>query len=154
MTDKSIVEIVEPNELMTKIADDSLFEMRQLFPTRTIELVGAMAVPMSGRREIDIMITSPDVLGDSEVINKTNHSAGPTIDRISYFRKFVDDIEVDVQIVPEDHAMVDIHRGMIEKLKSDSELREKYSKFKHGLAGLPFDEYKVRKSAWVKENLL
>ena len=150
----SPVKITEPNKLMIDVANNFLSEIQKLFPDRTVELIGAMAVPMSGREEIDIMIISPDVLNDSRVMNKTNYSAGPTIDRISYFRQFVDDTEIGIQIVPENHAMIAIHRDIIEKLKSSPELKEKYSKFKYGLTGLVPDEYKTKKNTWIKTNLL
>ena len=151
---KNFVKIVEPNEQTAGIAKDTLADIQKLFPSRVVEHVGALAVPMSGRKEIDIMIISPDVLSDSIIMSQTNYSAGPTIDEISYFRQFIDDTEIGVQIVPENHSMIDIHRRIIDKLKNNPELKARYSKFKYSLNDLNSDEYKLKKNIWIKENLL
>lgn len=154
MTNKTSVKIVDPDELMIKVATDSLSEIQKLFPTRIVEHVGASAVPIVGRKEIDIMMVSPNVPEDSKVMESTDYSAGPNVDGVSYFRKLVDDIEIGVQLVPENHAIIKIHRGIIEKLRSNPILKEEYSRFKYSLDGLTPDEYKSMKSAWIKKNLL
>ena len=154
MNNENLVKIIEPSNLIEKITNESVSNIKTLLPERIVEHVGAMAIPMTGREEIDIMIISPNPQGDSAVLNDAGYSVGPTQDGISYLKKFVDDIEIGIQIIPENHPMIDIHRKIIEKLKSNHELREKYSEFKRSLNGLTLDEYKSKKSKWIKENLL
>ena len=148
------VKIIEPDEQIFKIVKDSIYEIKKLFPSRVVEHIGALAVPMCGRKEIDIMVISPNVSSDSITMNQTNYSAGPNIDGISYFRKFINNTEIGIQIVPENHPIIDIHRRIIKKLKNNPELKKRYSKFKYSLNSLTPDEYKSRKGAWIKENLL
>ena len=148
------VKIIEPDEQIFKIVKDSIYEIKKLFPSRVVEHIGALAVPMCGRKEIDVMIISPNVSSDSITMNQTNYSAGPNIDGISYFRKFINNTEIGIQIVPENHSVIAVHRNIIKKLKNNPELKKRYSKFKYSLNNLTPDEYKSRKGAWIKENLL
>lgn len=154
MKNQNQVKIVKPSARIEKIANESVLSIKILLPKRIVERVGAIAIPMTGREEIDIMIISHNIQEDSAILNDAGYSVGPTQDGISYLKKFVNDIEIGIQIIPENHPMIDIHRKIIEKLKSNSYLKEKYSKFKHSLNGLTFTEYKSKKSIWIKENLL
>jgi len=50
--------------------------------------------------------------------------------------------------------MIGIHRNLIDKLRSDEELKKKYEEFKHTLSGLSREEYKKQKSEWLEKNIL
>lgn len=154
MENENQVKIVESSDLIEKITNQVISNIKILLPERIMEHIGAMAVPMSGREEIDIMVISPNIQGDSAILNNANYSIGPTQNGISYLKKFIDGIEIGIQIIPENHLMIAIHRSIIEKLKGSPELKERYSKFKYSLVGLTPDEYKTKKSMWIKENLL
>jgi GrpB-like predicted nucleotidyltransferase (UPF0157 family) len=151
---KNQVKIIEPSDVIEKIADESVFNIKTLLPERMVEHVGAMAIPMAGREEIDIMVISPNIQEDSVILNDAGYDVGPIQNEISYFKKFVDGIEIGIQIASENHPMIDIHRNIIKKLKNNPDLKKKYSKFKHNLNGLTLNEYKLKKNIWIKENLL
>jgi GrpB-like predicted nucleotidyltransferase (UPF0157 family) len=149
-----IEKIIEPNAEIQELQDSLVAEFTTLLPNSHIELVGAMAVPMTGRPELDIMVLSPDILGDSKILEATGYVQGPVVKNTSFLKKEINGIEIGVQIMSPDNHMIEVHRKIISKLREDETLRKRYEEFKRTLAGLTRPEYKEKKSAWIKENLL
>jgi GrpB-like predicted nucleotidyltransferase (UPF0157 family) len=149
-----IESVIEPNIEIQNLQEKILSELTSLLPNSHIELVGAMAVPMIGRPEIDIMVISEDIKNDSFKLTDEGYVQGPVEKGISYLKKTQDNIEVGIQIMSPDNNMIDIHRNIILKLREDESLRTKYEEFKKTLSGLSRDEYKRQKSAWIRENLI
>ncbi|MDD4803636.1 MAG: GrpB family protein [Candidatus Pacebacteria bacterium] len=149
-----IESVIEPNIEIQNLQEKLLSELSSLLPNSHIELVGAMAVPMIGRPEIDIMIISEDIENDSFKLVNEEYVQGPVEKGISYLKKMQDDIEVGIQIMSPDNNMINIHRNIILKLRENESLRNKYEEFKKTLSGLSRDEYKKQKSAWIRENLI
>ncbi len=149
-----IESVIEPNIEIQDLQEKLLLELADLLPNSHIELVGAMAVPMVGRPEIDIMIISEDIGNDSLKLVSEGYIQGPIEKGISYLKKMSNDIEIGIQIMSPDNNMINIHRNIILKLKEDEPLRKKYEKFKKTLSGLNIDEYKKQKGTWIRENLI
>ncbi len=146
--------VIEPNIEIQNLQESLLSELAGLLPNSHIELVGAMAVPMVGRPEIDIMIISEDIEGDSKKLSEKGYIQGPVQIGISYLKKMHNDIEIGIQIMSPDNKMIDIHRNIILKLREDEALRNRYEKFKRTLSELSREEYKKQKSEWIRENLI
>lgn len=145
--------IIEPSDEIFKIQQESLEEVKALLPNSEVEAVGAMAVPMIGRPELDLLVISSQIEEDSKVLVDTGYLQGPIVNGTSFLKKMVDDIEVAVQIMSPDNSMIDIHRKIISVLQENEDLRRKYEEFKTTLSGLSREEYKEKKSAWIKENI-
>ena len=149
-----IESIIEPNIEIQILQEKLLSELSSLLPNSRIELVGAMAVPMIGWPEIDIMIISEDIENDSFKLTKEEYIQGPIEKGISYLKKIIDNIEIGIQIMSPDNNMIYVHRNIISKLREDESLRKKYEEFKKTLSGLSRDEYKKQKSSWVRKILI
>jgi len=149
-----IESVIEPNIEIQNLQEKLLLELSDLLPNSHIELVGAMAVPMIGRPEIDIMIISEDIENDSFKLVDEGYVQGPIEKGISYLKKMSNNIEIGIQIMSPDNNMINIHRNIILKLRENEPLRKKYEEFKKTLSGLNRDEYKKQKGAWIKENLI
>lgn len=65
----------------------------------------------------------------------------------------VDGVEVAVQIMSPDNSMIDVHRKIINVIRDNEDLRKRYEEFKETISGLSREEYKEKKSAWIKENI-
>lgn len=153
---KKLVKIIEPNQKIIDEQNIVVKKLKGIFPEAQVEAVGSIAVPMTGRSEIDIMI----VVNKSEIASfvdkliSEGYRRGPIVDEIAYVRKFEEEIEVGIQILPTDHFMSSVHRKILDKLRNDKKLRSDYSKFKKELNGLLEDDYKKQKSEWIGKNIL
>lgn len=153
---KKFVKIIEPNQEIIDTQKSVVKKLKNIFSEAQVEAVGSMAVPMTGRSEIDIMVivNKKDIALIADTLISWGYGKWPIIDGIAYFRKFEEDVEVGVQVLSPNHKMIVIHRKILEKLRIDEKLRYDYSKFKKTLNGLQEDDYKKQKSEWIKENIL
>lgn len=145
--------IIQPSTEIFKIQDASLQEVSSLLPQSHVEAVGAMAVPMTGRPELDLLVISEHIKQDSNILTLHGYKQGPLINGTSFLKKMVGDIEVAVQVMSPENKMITTHRSIIELLRSNEELRNQYEEFKKTLTGLSREEYKEKKSAWIQENI-
>lgn len=144
--------ITEPNEIIFRIQNKYFTALKVLFPHLTIELIGGMSVPMIGRPELDIMVISDDLENDSkevEGIGFTQGSIEPG--KASYLKKIEEGVDVTVQILSSDNAMIERHRNILLILRSNHKLRKQYEEFKKTLTGLEKYEYRAKKKEWLKE---
>lgn len=151
---KEKIEIIEPSPEISELQNEVVAGLSALLPDSTIELVGSMAVPISGKPEIDVMVISKKVDSDSKLLSQKGYKQGPIVKGISYLSIKRNGVRIDLQIIPINHKMIEIHRKTLKKLQENSELREGYQKLKKSLTGLSAEEYKKRKTEWIKSNLL
>ncbi|OHA33166.1 MAG: hypothetical protein A2928_03055 [Candidatus Taylorbacteria bacterium RIFCSPLOWO2_01_FULL_45_15b] len=150
---EKVVAIINPNEEILNLQERSVEEISELLPHSRVELVGAMAVPMVGRPEIDILVISEDVHKDSEILAQHEYKQGSFVDEASFLKRKENGVEIAVQIMSLDNEMIETHRGIISTLRKNDDLRKKYEDFKQSLDGLTIEEYKRKKSTWLKENI-
>ena len=62
--------IINPSPDIEAIQEHVRTEITKLIPNSRVELIGAMAVPMVGRPEIDLMIISNHIEEDSKVMQR------------------------------------------------------------------------------------
>lgn len=150
------VKIIEPNKEILGKQKDCIRKLKETFPDELVEAVGSMAVPMTGRSEIDIMIVADKNrhAAISDTLANWGYGKGPVIDGIAYLRKFEEGIEIGIQILPLDHKMIAIHRKILERLRADEKMRHDYSEFKRSLDGQTEEDYKSKKEDWIRENIL
>lgn len=149
-----VEEVFQQDGSLESLQSAILKEVQCILTKSHVEAVGSVAIPMAGRREIDLMVISKDTHFDAQILSSSGYISGPEENNIFYLKKYFDGVEVGVQIIPEGHKMITTHRMIIEKLREDPGLKSSYEKFKLGLSGLSREEYKKQKSAWIKENLL
>ncbi|MEK7539579.1 MAG: GrpB family protein [Patescibacteria group bacterium] len=148
------IKIVEPSIEISELQKEVIAELSRMLPNSSIESIGSMAVPISGKLEIDIMIVSDDVQADSQVLSKQGYKQGPFLKEISYLSAKRSSVRVDIQILSTGHKMIEIHRKTLRKLRDDAVLSKAYEQFKKSLNGLPKNEYKKKKVEWIKKNLI
>lgn len=147
--------IIEPNEEIFGVQEASLKEVSELLPKSRVELIGAMAVPMMGREELDLLIISDDISGDSQTLVNAGFKQGPVVNETSFLKKMVGKIEVAVQILGPDHKMIGVHHKILGLLRSNETLRKEYEIFKQNkLSGLTREDYRKKKSEWLEEHIL
>ena len=146
--------VIDPSAEILTLQEKMVREVSDLLPTSHVEVVGSMAVPMAGRPELDILVISEDISADSEILSQNEYKQGPVVNETSFLKKMIDDVEVAIQIMSADNKMVGIHRNLIDKLRSDEDLKKRYEEFKHTLSGLSKEEYKKQKSEWLEKNIL
>ena len=137
-----------------EIAKKHISSLKKILLDDKIELIGACAVPMKGKQEIDIMIISLNMKISKNKLIKLRYAEGPLIKRTKYLSKKDKGIKIDVQIMTPENKMINIHRKIIKNLKENSRLKKDYEnakiKFKKGTE----EEYKKKKLEWINHNLL
>lgn len=146
--------VINPSSEILSLQEKMIKEVSDLLPQSHVEAVGSMAIPMSGRPELDILVISEDISNDSETLSQNGYRQGPVVKNTSFLKKDVDDVEVAIQIMSPDNKMIGIHRNIIKKLIEDEDLRRKYEDFKLTLSGLTREEYKEQKSEYLEKNIL
>lgn len=148
------IKIVDPSESIKRLQHLIVFELSVLLPDTEVHPIGAMAVPMAGKEELDFLVISENPDQDTTVLAAKGYRKGPCEKGVQYLKSDRNGFEIDVQIVPPGHHAIEYHNRMLEKLRGDEGLRNRYAAFKRSLDGLPAAEYKEKKSAWIRENLL
>jgi len=145
--------IIKPSEEIFNIQQEKLKEIKDLLPDSSIEAVGAMAVPMVGRPELDILVISEHIEEDSKILVEHGYKQGPVVENTSFLKMMVGGVEVAVQIMSPENETINVHRNIISVLRENNELRNRYEEFKKTLSGLTREEYKKKKSEWIEENI-
>lgn len=144
--------IIEPNEAIFAIQQKYFDVLKESFPDLTVELIGGMSVPMTGRPELDLMVISEDFENDSKKVEEMGFKQGPIEPgKASYLKKLEGGVDVTVQILHPDNSMIERHRNILEILRINHELRKQYEEFKKTLSGLEKQEYRAKKKEWLKE---
>jgi len=146
--------VIDPNSEILNLQEQVINEVSALLPNSEVELVGAMAIPMVGRPELDILVISKNIEADSKVLAENAYKQGPVVNETSFLKRMEGEIEVAVQIMSPDNKMIDIHRSIIKKLRENDKLCEDYESYKRTLSGLNREEYKQKKSEWLKDHIL
>ncbi|OGI68403.1 hypothetical protein A2738_00750 [Candidatus Nomurabacteria bacterium RIFCSPHIGHO2_01_FULL_42_15] len=147
------IKIIKPSLEISELQKEIIIELSKILPDSSSELIGSMAVPISGKSEIDVMVVSNDVNADSKLLVEKSYIQGPVVKEISHLNTKRNGIRVDLQILPVGHKMIGIHRRTLEKLRADAGLSQRYEDFKNSLDGLPEDEYRKKKNEWIKNNI-
>lgn len=145
--------VVEPNNHIFEIQREYMKKIGKILPHAHIEAVGGMAVPMVGRPELDILVITQDVEGDTEKVKGIEFDHRGFANDASYLKKAVEGVDVTVQIMREDNEMIETHRKIIALLRHNEALRKEYEDFKRTLSGLERYVYKEKKVAWMKEHI-
>ena len=149
-----VIKIVDPSPDILNLQRETLSSLSGVLPNSVVEAIGSMAVPIPGKLELDILIISPDPIADIEAVEACGYKRGLEVGGVYHLNKYINNIEIAIQIVPVGHKIVEIHKSILKRLCDDEILRQSYINFKRTLDGLTKQDYKKAKSVWIKENLL
>ncbi len=147
-----IVHFVEFNPLYLEIFNKYKTEILKLLPEAKIELIGSAAVPMKGKRELDILVESSNKENAQKKLIKNGYEEGPVFEDTSYVKDFRYGIECEVHIMNKGDKKINEIKFLISKLKKDKKLRDKFEKFKESCESLDIREYRKRKAIFLKSN--
>lgn len=148
-----IESIIEPNEDIIDLQNRTVKEIADLLPDIEIQKIGVMSVPMIGRPELDLVVITDDPENVVKKLEQASYRAGPFVQGIHFMKKYIDGIDIALQIMKPENKMIDSHQRFLTLLKGDQQLKSKYEEFKRTLNGLKSEEYKKRKNEWIEENI-
>ena len=151
---KNIIEIIKPSKKLFSLFDKIKEELLEIIPSSNISLIGSMAVPMKGKKEIDILLETKDVEEAQNLLIDKGFSKGPIIvgEGFSINRNYK--VLVELHIVPFGHKKIEIYKQLIDKLKNNKELRKRYEDFKVSCSGFSEKKYKQEKNKFLEKNNL
>jgi 8-oxo-dGTP pyrophosphatase MutT (NUDIX family) len=150
------VEIVEPSKKIFNLSKKIQREVKKILPESETKLIGSFAIPICGRKEIDILVEVKDVKKAQEKLAKLGFKKGPVVRGEAFLTKFEEDMRCDLHVLEYgDKRIRKVYEKVINFFKENKEAREKYSNFRKSLAGLSESEseYKEKKSNFLAETV-
>ena len=148
-----LVEIVEFDPSFKKIYETYKKLVKSILPNIELELIGSAAVPMKGKKEIDIMIVVEDIKDIQSKLTKLGFSKGPIEGKTAYMRDYRFGIEVEFHIVQKGSKKIVNARKLVNILRNDGNLRKQFEELKEQYNGLNREEYRKRKSLFIQKIL-
>jgi 8-oxo-dGTP diphosphatase len=148
------VEIIEPSQKIFDLSKKIQREVKKILPESKTKLIGSFAIPICGRKEIDILVEVKDVKKAQEKLAKLSFKKGPVVKEEAFLTKFEGDMRCDLHVLEYgDKRIRKVYDKVINFFKEDEIIREKYSNFRKSLAGLSESEYKEKKSKFLAETV-
>jgi broad specificity phosphatase PhoE len=148
-----LVEIIEPSEKIFSLARDVQEKIKKVLPGAETRLIGSFAVPICGRKEMDILVEVENIEEAQDILGKAGFSKGPIIQREAFLKLRADGMIYDIHILVHGDKKIKSYDKVINTLKENKKLKEKYEKLKRSLNGKTAMEYKEAKSKFLKENV-
>lgn len=124
-----------------------------IIPDLYIELIGSAAVPMNGKKEIDILIIADNYEEVQQKLHEDGFGKGPVEGTIAYLRDYRFGIEAEFHIMHSNTKKIEQARALVELLKKDKKLRKDFEEFKRSCDGISRAEYRKRKTEFLKKIL-
>lgn len=154
MSGEEIITIIEPSKKIYDLFDHIKEKISNNLPESEIELIGSFAVPMKGKKEIDILIQTENVESAQNFLTKIGFSKGPIIKREGFCINRDHEIIIELHIVPFNHKKIKTYRKLITKFRKNPEIKKRFENLKMAFEGKPAKEYKEAKNEFIKENNL
>lgn len=149
-----IIEIIEPSKKVFDLSESVQKKIKKVLPEAKTRLIGSFAVPLCGKKEIDILIEVGDVEQAQEILMKEGFNKGPNIKEEGFCNLKIDGIECDLHILPVGHKKIrQVYDKVTNALKEDANLRERLANLKRSLNGKTKEEYKKEKSKFYEETI-
>ncbi len=157
-SNESNIKIIKPSKEIFDLIDFYKNIIQKALPNSKITLIGSFAIPMCGKEEFDLLVEVDDVKSSQKIISKNSQDRigiGPIVDGEGFCRsKKRFGIICEIHIVPRNHEKIKKYFNLIDKLKSNPKLVEKYNFLKRSLDGSLESEYKKEKSKFLKSHNL
>jgi GrpB-like predicted nucleotidyltransferase (UPF0157 family) len=149
-----IIEIIEPSQEILDLYNYFQGKIKKNLPKSRIRLIGSFGVPMCGKKEIDILVEVENVEKSHDLLAKNGFSKGPIFNGEGFLHDKKEGILCEVHILEKnDKRIEEVYFKMINKLKKDKLLRERFEYLKKSFNGKNIDEYKKAKSKFLKEEV-
>jgi GrpB-like predicted nucleotidyltransferase (UPF0157 family) len=152
------VRIIEPSKDVFEIIDFYKKLLQGILPKDKIILIGAFAVPMCGKEEIDLLIEVDDVKISQEIIKDKSFgrfNIGPIVKGEGFCKtKKIFGIVCELHLVSKNHKRIKKYLQFIEKLRANPRILKKYCELKKSLDGCLESKYKKEKNKFLLNNYL
>jgi GrpB-like predicted nucleotidyltransferase (UPF0157 family) len=123
------------------------------FPKLKIWLIGSAAVPMKGKREIDILIETDNVEKCKNALKKIGFSKGPTIDCVGYLRDYRFHLQGEFHVVGKKSKKTKEYLNFVDNLKKNKKLKNNLEKCKEKYSGHLRKLYRKKRDILLKNKI-
>lgn len=149
-----IIEIIEPSEKIFKMSDKMQKRIKKILPNSKTRLIGSFAIPVCGKKEIDILIEVDNVEEASNLLEKEGFKKGLKVKNEIFFSYFEEEIQYDLHVLPQgDNHIRKVYDKVIDYFKKNEDKRIEFDNFKRSLNGLSPEEYKKRKGEYLERTV-
>jgi GrpB-like predicted nucleotidyltransferase (UPF0157 family) len=140
---------------LKQAGDELVAKIHDVAPGLEVLFMGAAALGLPGKNDLDL-----DILCEANNIKRYSDALKPVFgapqklnDEMAVWSYMQNGIEIDCILSdpkrPNSH--VPKQKKVFEKLKANSDLRERYKKLKYECDGLPYEQYEAQKKAFFQE---
>ena len=147
--EKRSVKIVEYNPAWKAFYYQYKKMIHTVLPDAKVELIGSAAIPMVGKKEIDILVICDDVEKAHSVLEKLAFGRGPITKEGGYLSDSRFGVEAEFHVVATGSKKIDNARRLIARLQSDKPLRDRLEFLKRSWDGLSREEYRKHKAEFL-----
>jgi GrpB-like predicted nucleotidyltransferase (UPF0157 family) len=148
------VEIVMPSKKIFDLYSYFEKKIKKALPESKTRLIGSFAVPMAGKKEVDILVEIKDVENALNILDKAGFSKGPIFKGEGFLHGKKEEFVCELHVLePGDERIRKVYDRTINAFKNNKDLREKFEKLKFSMNGKSEEEYKKMKSKFLKENV-
>jgi len=142
---KGVVEIVEPSKEIFELMISIQGEIKEVVSHVKTKPIGSFAVPMCGKKEIDILIETDDVEKAQDLLSEIGFGKGPIVKGEGFCRKRIGDMICELHIVQPNNKKIKDYDKIIKVFQENKELREEFEDIKRSMNGKLIEEYKQSK---------
>lgn len=148
------IQIIEPSEKIFSLSKRVQSKIKRILPESKTRLIGSFAIPVCGKKEIDILIEVNNVEEASKILSKNGFKQGPKIKTESFMTCFEEGMDCDLHVLPyEDKHIAKVYDKVINYFKENEDKRKEFDNFKRSLNGLPEEEYKRKKGEFLERTV-
>ncbi len=148
------VEIVEPSENIFKMSDKMQARIKKILPNSKTKLIGSFAIPICGRKEIDILVEVDNLDEASGILVKNGFKKGSEVKNEIFFSCLEEGFNYDLHVLPHgDSHIRKVYDKVINYFKENEDKRKEFDSFKRSLNGLPAKDYKKRKGEFLEKTV-
>jgi GrpB-like predicted nucleotidyltransferase (UPF0157 family) len=151
---EDIVNIIKPSKRIKELYLEKKIELEKTISNSKITLIGSFAVPMCGKKEIDILLETNNVQESLTLVGNLGYSLGPIIEGEGFAVKKVEGFDFEIHLLPHNHPKIrKVYMKVVHMLQDDEYLRKKYERLKWEFDGKNTKEYKIAKNKFLSENI-
>ncbi len=144
------IEIIEPSKKIFDLSNRIQDKIKKILPKSKTRLIGSFAIPICGKKEIDILVEVENVKESSKILSKNGFKQGPLIKRESFMTCLEGDIDCDLHVLPHgDDHIKKVYDKTIDYFKKNENKRKEFDELKRSLKGSSPEEYKRKKGEFL-----
>lgn len=151
------VQIIDPSPEVVEKADSYIVVLRGILPDAEISLIGSLAIPVSIKNEIDILVEvgeREDIKAVQDKISMESGKvfrAGPIVRGEGFMRSGKKSgLICELHILHKGDSKANKYRELIKRFQSDPDLLKEYDVLKKSLDGASSEKYKAEKAKFFR----